>query len=99
MVYVDQPFDARIFYRDGATARTGARHGHKWCHLFADTEEELHAMAAAIGMRRSWFQNKPGFPHYDLVMSRRKHAVSLGAVEVDLADFIKSRRNHGQSAE
>jgi hypothetical protein len=26
------------------------------CHLFADTEEELHAMAAQIGLDRRWHQ-------------------------------------------
>jgi hypothetical protein len=54
--------------------------------MFADTEEELHAMALAIGMKRAWFQvpkNKVSMVHYDLVASRRKRAVRLGAVEVD----------------
>lgn len=55
------------------------------CHLFTDTLEldELHAVALAIGMRRSWFQDKPTAPHYDLTASRRAAAVALGVVEVD----------------
>lgn len=52
------------------------------CHMVADTLDELHAMADAIGSRRDWFQ--PGsFPHYDLPRFRRARAVALGAVEVD----------------
>ncbi|MCU7371605.1 DUF4031 domain-containing protein [Paucibacter sp. O1-1] len=55
------------------------------CHLFTDTLEldELHAVAQAIGMRRSWFQDKPSAPHYDLTASRRAAALALGVVEVD----------------
>ena len=55
------------------------------CHLFTDTLDltELHAMAAAIGMKRSWFQDKRSAPHYDLTASRRARAVELGAIEVD----------------
>lgn len=55
------------------------------CHLFTDTLEldELHRVAAAIGMRRSWFQDRGSAPHYDLVASRRAAAVAAGAVELD----------------
>lgn len=51
------------------------------CHMYADALEELHLMATRIGMKRSWFQNKIRLPHYDLVASRRRQAVELGAVE------------------
>jgi hypothetical protein len=55
------------------------------CHLIADTEEELHNFAAKIGMKRAWFQcgDKHAMPHYDLVSSRRKKAVELGAIEIN----------------
>lgn len=50
-------------------------------HLFADTLDELHAFAAKIGMRREWFQHKPGgLPHYDLNDTRRQMAFSHGAI-------------------
>jgi len=53
------------------------------CHMTADTLEELHAMADAIGMKRSWFQVSRGdIPHYDLVNSRRKAAIKRGAIEI-----------------
>ena len=35
----------------------------RWSHLVADTDEELHAFAARLGMRREWFQHKAGRPH------------------------------------
>lgn len=66
------------------------------CHMLADTDEELHTMAARIGVARRWHQ-KPGTPHshYDICMSKRAAAVKLGAVEIDragVAGLIKSKR-------
>jgi hypothetical protein len=51
------------------------------CHMLADSLSELHAMAAAIGMNRAWFQPF-SFPHYDIAKGRREDAVRRGAVEV-----------------
>ena len=52
----------------------------KMSHMVADTDDELHAMAAAIGMKRAWFQGD----HYDVSLGMRANAVRLGAVEVTL---------------
>lgn len=57
------------------------RYGRRWCHMTADTVDELHAMADLIGHKRSWFQ-AGRWPHYDLVPSRRSMAIKHGAVEV-----------------
>lgn len=65
------------------------------CHMYADTLEELHAMAKAVGMKREWFQDKPGFPHYDLVATRRSKAIKLGAIEQSrrhLFEWLKANR-------
>ena len=48
-------------------------------HLTADTLEELHAFAARLGLRRSWFQAHPIAPHYDLTPGRQAVALKLGA--------------------
>lgn len=66
------------------------------CHLLADTDDELHAMAAKIGVARRWHQ-KAGTPHshYDICLSKRAKAVKLGAVEIDragVANIIKTKR-------
>lgn len=57
----------------------------KMCHMIADSDEELHAMADRIGVARRWFQ-KPGTSgrHYDIAMSKRALAVKAGAVEISL---------------
>lgn len=64
------------------------------CHMLADTEAELHAMAERIGMRREWYQPK-STPHYDLSKAKRALALKFGAVEIDrekTVEIIKAWR-------
>jgi hypothetical protein len=40
-------------------------------HLITDGPiDELHDFAQGIGLKREWFQDKPGHPHYDITSSR-----------------------------
>lgn len=66
----------------------------KSCHMIADSLDELHAMAAAIGMKRAWFQGPPKsrMPHYDLTASRRAAAVAMGAIECSRREFVDHKR-------
>jgi hypothetical protein len=89
-VYVDSLFVGRE--TDALARWVGARHGHRWCHLWSDDIVELHTMAWKIGLKREWFQDKPGFPHYDLTPSRRRAALLNGAVERDLMDYLREKR-------
>lgn len=63
-------------------------HGHlRWCHMATDDHTlaglaELHLMAWKLGLRRSWFQNKPRFLHYDLTPPKRQLAIENGAQTV-----------------
>ena len=52
----------------------------KMSHLISDNEKELHAMAGKIGVARRWYQGD----HYDICLSKRALAISLGAVEVTM---------------
>lgn len=63
----------------------------QWCHMASDSDDlaELHGMASRIGLQRSWFQNKPTHPHYDLRPSKRLLAVRAGAVEVTAVELVK----------
>ena len=51
------------------------------CHMYADSLEELHAMASKIGLKRAWFQDSKTLQHYDLTPSKRALAVANGAME------------------
>ncbi len=64
------------------------------CHMFTDTLdiEELHRVAAVIGMQRRWFQDKPAAPHYDLTPARRAAAIAAGAVPVDRRKAVETWR-------
>lgn len=37
----------------------------RFCHLLADTHDELHAMADALGIPRRFFQDHPWRWHHD----------------------------------
>lgn len=82
MVYVDEirkyGYGPRCF-RGGAS------------HMTADTEEELHEMASAIGLKREWYQNKGGTPHYDLTPTKRQKAFNLGATFKPAREQAKER--------
>lgn len=69
--------------------------GREWCHLVADTLEELHDFAARLGLRRSWFQDRGRYPHYDVTASVRLRALNMGAIDADRATLIACcRRVH-----
>lgn len=70
------------------------------CHMIADTDAELHAMADRIGVARRWHQAPPeaSHSHYDIALSKRALAVAAGAVEItwrQLAYMRKRERVEG----
>lgn len=71
------------------------------CHMIADTDDELHAMADRIGVARRWWQSpaKTSGSHYDIALSKRKLAIDHGAIEIDarqLAAMNTRRRLTGE---
>jgi hypothetical protein len=63
----------------------------KMSHMIADTEDELHEMAARIGVARNWHQGD----HYDICITMRKRALAHGAVAITLRELaiLSSRQN------
>ncbi|WP_375496630.1 DUF4031 domain-containing protein [uncultured Jatrophihabitans sp.] len=68
-----------------------------YCHLLADTRDELHAMAGAVGMPRWTFQDHPWRWHYDLPAHLRDSAVAHGAQVVTMHEVgALLRRRKGE---
>ena len=73
-VYVDD-MNLQAEVRNGSRVRNS-----QWSHLTADTDEELHAFARKLGLRREWFQGQDnGGAHYDVTSGKRMRAIQLGA--------------------
>jgi hypothetical protein len=63
------------------------------CHMWADTLDELLAMADKIGVQRKWIQGHPtlsfgkhrnaSWVHFDIAKGKRALAVAAGAIETD----------------
>jgi Protein of unknown function (DUF4031) len=86
-VYVDEPiWESR---------------GHHWCHLTADGTDELHEFAGQLGLRRRWFQSKPGRPwhdHYDIPAEIRARAIALGARALSTREMGRLQARRRDSA-
>ena len=84
-VYVDD-------WRQRATVR---QRDDRWSHLLADDPEELHAMAAALGIPLRGYQRhrrSPALNHYDVPERLRLRAIQLGAVPVTWREMARLTR-------
>ena len=57
----------------------------KMCHMWADTLDELLAMADTIGVARKWLQQPPkaSWVHFDIAKSKKAVAIQHGAILTD----------------
>lgn len=63
------------------------------CHMWADSDKELLAMADRIGVQRKWIQGhhllsfgkhrKASWVHFDIALFKRALAIRAGAIETD----------------
>jgi len=55
------------------------------CHMWADSLDELLAMADRIGVARKWLQQPPkaSWVHFDIALSKKALAIGAGAVLTD----------------
>ncbi len=88
MIYVDPLFNTEGWSKNWPFKQAS--------HMFSDNLGELHTFALKLGLKRSWFQAKRNFPHYDLTLSKRKQAVRRGAKEVDREFMVKKLRNKNE---
>lgn len=71
------------------------------CHMMADTDDELLAMADKIGINRKWIQRVPSGTHFDIAKSKKALAIRHGAVEItqrEMAAYAWHRRTLGFAA-
>jgi Protein of unknown function (DUF4031) len=83
-----------VYVDDSHIPATVGRVKGQWSHLFADTIEELHEFADAIGLQRSWFQGPPKHRlwHYDVTESMRRKAIRFGARAVPWRESVDIMR-------
>lgn len=74
MIYVD---DSAILYK-----------GKLRYHMTADSLDELHSFATAIGVKRCWYHRAKVHPHYDITQSQRDTAVRNGANMVSSRELL-----------
>lgn len=68
----------------------------KNCHMWSDKDtEELLEFAERIGLKRKWLQtSRKGLIHFDLVESRRKRALELGAIPLTNREVYEMRKKN-----
>lgn len=84
-VYVDYS----SVYPNEAIKPEALQFGNRWSHLFANDLTELHDFARAINLKSAWFQDRPRFPHYDIVPSIRRKAIAQGAQVKMIDDWLR----------
>jgi hypothetical protein len=67
--------------------------GKLWCHLVADSLEELHSFAQLLGLKRHWFQDAASYPHYDVTVEIRQRALRVGALKGSRVTIITCARS------
>ncbi len=89
-VYIEKPADYNWVLRGRRV---------KSSHLLSDEVDltELHRIAQAGGMKRSWFQDHPDHPHYDIAASRYAGIVAAGAIEVDRNGLVAAVRRRREA--
>lgn len=69
-------------------------------HMYADSPEELHRLAARLGLKRTWCsditQPRSKLLHYDLSPRKREQAVRLGALETTHAHMTRFQKCNSQ---
>ncbi|MBU5617954.1 DUF4031 domain-containing protein [Psychrobacter sp. TAE2020] len=63
--------------------------GYKWCHMLADSLQELHDFAELIEVDKRLFHGNASYPHYDITLQMRLTAIENGAFAADRKKIIE----------
>lgn len=63
--------------------------GELWCHMVADTLDELHLFARRLEIPRRGFHYQASYPHYDITVELRELALRMGALVGSRKDIIR----------
>lgn len=61
----------------------------KYCHMIADTLEELHEFCQSVGISKHFFHAYAKHKHYDLNERNRNLAIENGAIEISTREIIR----------
>ncbi|OGU55472.1 MAG: hypothetical protein A2V66_11895 [Ignavibacteria bacterium RBG_13_36_8] len=60
------------------------------CHLFSDNFQELTIIAEVLKLKQNWIhKSRLSIPHFDLIESKQKLALKLGAVKLTKENYLK----------
>ncbi len=59
-----------------------------WCHLMADTLDELHDFARKLEIDARLFHRTASYPHYDITLEMRMIVIAHGAIDADRRTII-----------
>lgn len=63
--------------------------GKLWCHMVADSLDELHAFARQLNIPPQGFHAEASYPHYDITLELREEAILLGALAGNRKQIIR----------
>lgn len=63
--------------------------GYRWCHMLADSLQELHEFAELIELDKRLFHRNASYPHYDVTLQMREIAIEHGAIAADRRKIIE----------
>ncbi len=66
--------------------------GYQWCHMLADSLQELHDFAAFIEVDQRLFHRTASYPHYDVTLQMREIALENGAIAATRKQIIDSAK-------
>ena len=62
--------------------------GKEWCHMMADSLDELHHFAHQMGIDIRLFHRHASYPHYDITLEMRILVIEHGAIDADRRTII-----------